>query len=281
MVMKRKNMMRRNLEQTIRKSIGRYLAIVAIIALGAGLFCGLRVTKVDMVATVQDFTDRQNMFDVQVLNSFGWDEDSVRAISKVPGLADAEGGISLDALIHMGDGKDQAFKLLSIPETVNRVSLVAGRMPAAPDECLADNFYYDESILGTQIHISPLNEEMTLDSLAYDRYTVVGLAATPLYLNMQRGSTSIGTGSLTDYFYLPREGFSTDIFTEINLTLPGDYSVYTDAYDDAMDDMAEQLEAYCQPLADDRRAEILSDAEQQYADGKQEYDDGVAEYNEQ
>ena len=37
MVMKRKNMMRRNLTQTIRHSLGRYIAIMAIIALGAGL----------------------------------------------------------------------------------------------------------------------------------------------------------------------------------------------------------------------------------------------------
>ena len=274
-------MMRRNLQQTIRKSIGRYLAIVAIIALGAGLFCGLRVTKVDMVATVQDFTDRQNMFDVQVLNPFGWTEDNVAALAAQPGIADAEGGIAVDALLHGGDHKDQAYRLISIPEKVNQVSLVAGRMPQAPDECLADNFFNDESIIGQQIHVSPLNEETTLDMLSGDTYTVVGLAATPLYLNMQRGSTSIGTGSIADYFYLPREGFDLDFYTEINLTLPGDYAVYTDEYDDAMDHMAETLETVCDPMAVQRREDILADAEQEYADGKQEYEDGLKEFETQ
>ena len=278
MVMKRKNMMLRNLQQTIRKSAGRYLAIVAIIALGAGLFCGLRVTKVDMVATVQDFTDRQNMFDLQVLNTFGWTEDNVSSLAGMPGIADAEGSISMDALLHMGDQKDHAYRLISIPETVNQVSLVEGRMPTAPNECLADNFFNDSSIIGTQIHVSPLNDDDTLDALAYDSYTVVGLAATPLYLNMQRGSTSIGTGSISDYFYIPRDGFSLDFFTEINLTLPGDYAVYTDEYDNAMDDMAETLKAACIPMADQRRTDVLNEAETEYADGLREYEDGLQEF---
>ena len=134
--MRRKNMMRRNLSQTIRHSLGRYIAIMAIIALGAGLFTGLKVTKVDMVATVQSYTDRQNMFDVQVMNSYGWTEDDVLALSKTEGIADCEGTISLDVLVHMGNEEDSAFKILSIPERLNLPALDAGRMPAAPDECL-------------------------------------------------------------------------------------------------------------------------------------------------
>ena len=52
MVMKR-NAMRRNLRQSIVKSFGRYTAIAAIIALGAGLFVGLLMAKTDIVATGQ------------------------------------------------------------------------------------------------------------------------------------------------------------------------------------------------------------------------------------
>ena len=45
----RKNVMRKNLQQTILKSITRYIAIVLIIALGAAIFVGLRSTKTDMI----------------------------------------------------------------------------------------------------------------------------------------------------------------------------------------------------------------------------------------
>ena len=191
MVMRRKNMMRRNLTTTIRRSLGRYIAIVAIIALGAGLFTGLRVTKVDMIATVQRFTDQQNMFDLQVMNSYGWTDDDVFALSQTEGIADVEGTISLDVLVSLDGGEDSVFKVLSIPERLNRPELDKGRMPAAPDECVVESYYFDQSIIGKQLYISDANTGTTGDAMAYDCYTIVGTVSSPLYLNMQRGTRGI------------------------------------------------------------------------------------------
>ena len=278
MVMRRKNMMRRNLSQTIRHSIGRYIAIVAIIALGAGLFTGLRVTKVDMVATVQSYTDRQNMFDVQVMNSYGWTDDDVFELSKTEGIADCEGTISLDVLVHMGDNEDQAFKLLSIPERLNRPALDQGRMPSAPDECVVEGYFFGDDIIGKTLYISAANTESTLEAFAHDAYTIVGTVSSPMYLNMQRGSTSIGSGAISAYGYVPLSGLDQEVYTEINLTLEGDHRVYTDEYDNAMDRMAERLEVLCEPLAQKRYETVRSDAEEEYADGMAEYLDGMAEF---
>ena len=278
MVMKRKNMMRRNLVTTIRRSLGRYIAIVSIIALGAGLFTGLRVTKVDMVATVQRYTDRQNMFDLQVMNSYGWTDDDVFALSQTEGIADLEGTISLDVLVNTGDGEDSAFKVLSIPERLNRPALIDGRMPTAPDECVVEGYFLGSSIIGRQLHVSAANTDTALDAMAFDSYTIVGTVSSPMYLNMQRGSTSIGNGSISAYCYIPLDGFDQEIYTEINLTLEGDHTVYSDEYDNAMDDMAERLEVLCEPLAQRRYEEVLLEAEDAYADGMEEYLDGMAEF---
>ena len=280
MVMRRKNMMRRNLTQTIRHSLGRYIAIIAIIALGAGLFTGLKVTKVDMVATVQDYTDRQNMFDVQVMNSYGWTGDDVLALSKTEGIADCEGTISLDVLVHMGNEEDSAFKLMSIPERLNLPALDAGRMPAAPDECLVEGYFFDKNIIGKTLYISKNNKESTLDAFAYDAYTIVGTVSSPMYLNMQRGSTSIGSGAISAYGYIPMSGIEQEVYTEINLTLEGQHKVYSDAYDNAMDRMADRLEVLCEPLAQKRFETVRAEAEDEYADGMREYLDGVAEFRE-
>ena len=278
MVMKRKNMMRRNLSQTIRHSIGRYIAIVAIIALGAGLFTGLRVTKVDMVATVQDYTDRQNMFDVQVMNSYGWTADDVFALSQTSGIDGCEGTISLDVLVHMGDHEDQVFKLMSIPERLNRPSLVQGRMPTAPDECVVEGYYFGRDVIGKTLYISQNNTETTLDAFAHDAYTIVGTVSSPMYLNMQRGSTSIGNGSISAYGYIPMSGIEQEIYTEINLTLEGSHTVYSDEYDNAMDRLADRLKDFCTPLAQQRYETVVADAEAEYAEGMNEYLDGMAEY---
>ena len=89
MVMKR-NAMRRNLRQSIIRLLGRYIAIAMIIALGAALFVGLLMTKADMVATGQRFMEQQNMFDLRLMNSYGWEPehlDKIRALeSKVDKL---------------------------------------------------------------------------------------------------------------------------------------------------------------------------------------------------
>lgn len=278
MVMRRKNMMRRNLIQTIRHSLGRYIAIIAIIALGAGLFTGLRVTKVDMIATVQRYTDQQNMFDLQVMNSYGWTDDDLFALSQTVGIADLEGTISMDVLVQIDDGEDSVFKVLSIPERLNLPELNAGRMPTAPNECVVDGYYFDKSVIGKQVYISDANTDTTCDAMATDCYTIVGTVGSPLYLNMQRGSTSIGNGSIAAYCYIPLEGFDQEIYTEINLTLEGDYAVYSDAYDDAMDAMAKNLQELCKPLAQRRYEEVLLQAEDAYADGMAEYLDGMSEF---
>ena len=273
-----KNMMRKNLRQSIKTSLGRYIAIAAIIALGAGLFCGLRVTKKDMIATVQHYTDVQNMFDLRVMNTYGWTDEDVLAFSTVDGIADAEGSISLDVLLHFDGGEDSAYKVMSIPDMVNKVSLNAGRLPQNSDEILADGFFMNESVIGQTVYVSDANEETTQDSMAHESYTIVGLTATPLYLNMQRGSTTIGSGSLATYFYLPKDGFEMDVYTEINLTLEGDYAVYSDEFDDAMDDMADLIEPIAQPMADQRFVDVKLEAEEEYADGMREYLDGMAEF---
>ncbi|MBP3674326.1 MAG: FtsX-like permease family protein [Oscillospiraceae bacterium] len=276
----KKNMMRKNLRQSILKSMGRYLAIVAIIALGSAMFVGLRATKTDMVATGQKFTDDQNMFDFRLLNTYGWEKEDVDKIAALDGVVDAESVVSLDVIVQMGEveGAETVYRFYNLSETVNQVDLRGGRMPERADECLVDGFRYDDSILGTRITLSGENEADTLDSMAYRTYTVVGYVATPLYMDMNRGNTSVGSGTLTSYIYIPMEGFDVDYYTEIDITIPGDYAIYTDAYEDALDAAADELEPQVQQLADDRFAEMLAEAESEYADGYAEYADGLKEF---
>ena len=278
MVMKR-NVMGKNLRQTIKNSLGRYIAIVLIIALGSGMFVGLLTTKSDMVATAQEFTDDMNMFHLRLLNTYGWTAADVEAVSKLDGVASAEGAIMLDVLGHFGDNtEDAVYRLHAIPETVTKVELIGGRMPAGPDECLMDGSHADDSVLGTQFTVSPDNETTTLDSLSDHTFTVVGYVSTPLYMDLSRGSTTIGNGSLANYLYIPAETFTVDYFTEIDITIEGEYEIYSDALDDAMVDMADQLEPHITILAQHRYEDVMQQARSEYTDGLAEYEKGLAEY---
>ena len=281
MVMK-KNAMRKNLSQSILKSFGRYLAIILIIALGSSLFVGLVMTKFDMVETGQQYMDEQNMFDLRLVSPYGWDLEHVEEIARMEDVEAAEGVRYLDALATLGDiQENEVFRFYNLPKNLNKVLLRGGRMPENPNECLADGFIFGEDILGMQVSITDVNEEDTLDCFTEKTFTVVGYVASPLYMDMNRGSTAIGSGSLSSFFYIPEEAFDMDYYVEINVTIPGSFDVYTDAYNDAMEAAADRLEPHVTQLVFDRYHDIYNEAMAEYEDGVKEYEDGVKEYEEE
>lgn len=281
MVMRKRNAMSRNLLRSIKKSLGRYIAIALIIALGAGMFVGLRMTKADMVATGQKYTDEQNMFDLRLVCSYGWGEEELEKAKKLDGLVDVEGVFYTDLIVNINQSEDdQVYRFYTIPERINRLALLGGRMPESPKECLIDGFQNGDEILGKQVVIRENNEEDALEDVTYRTLTIVGYVRSPLYMDMNRGTTSVGNGSIKDCLYVPKGTFDVDYYTEIHATIPGDYKIYSDRYNDAMDSKAEELEEAVEALAAQRLVNLRAEAEEAYQDGWEEYMDGVREYTE-
>lgn len=279
MVMKR-NAMRRNLRQSIVKSFGRYIAIAMIIALGAGLFVGLLMTKADMVATGQRFMEEQNMFDLRLMNGYGWEWEHLEEIQQIDGIVEAEEVQYLDLIARMnGAEEDSVYRFLAIPKKVNKIALRGGRMPEAPNECLIEGFHMDDDILGRTVTIQQTNEEESLESVTESIFTVVGYVATPLYMDMNRGTTSVGNGSLSGFFYIQPEALDMNYIPEIHITLPGDYDIFTEKYNDAMEAAADVLEPQLTDLADERLINVRREAEEKYQEGLEEYRDGLKEYH--
>ena len=172
----------------------------------------------------------------------------------------------------------EAVEKYSLADASAADAILQDMLPGAREQAayMGEDFYgfSHETICSVQ----RADSQILSVRFAYDAYTSVGTVSSPMYLNMQRGSTSIGSGAISAYAYIPMSGIEQEIFTEINLTLPGDHKVYTDAYDNAMDRMAERLEVLCAPLAQKRYETVIEEAEREYADGMQEYLDGMAEY---
>ena len=277
MVMKR-NAMRTNLRQSIFKSLGRYIAIAMIIAVGASIFVGLRMTKADMVATGQRYMDKQNMFDLRLVTDYGWGRDQVADIAALEGISGAEGVFYVDLIARQANAEEDVYRFYTLPQNLNRVVLEEGRMPETPNECLADGYLNSRDILGKQVTVSPGNEESSLEAMAETTFTIVGFVRSPLYMDMNRGTTSVGSGSIANYIYVPEEAVDTDYYPEIHITLPGEYAVYSETYNDALEAAADRLEVQLDPIAQDRLSQVVQEAEEAYADGYGEYMDGLQEY---
>ena len=275
MVMKR-NAMRKNLRQSILKSFGRYIAIVMIIALGAAMFVGLLMTKTDMVATGKKFTDELNMFDLRIMNSYGWTQADVDRIAQLEGVVDAEGLLYTDIIVRVGESEDDSvYRFYSMPQKINLVSLRGGRMPEKADECVIVGYQMDDAILGTTIRISDTNSEDALDTLTEKTFNIVGYVATPLYMDMNRGTTAVGNGSVANCLYVLPEAMELEYIPEINITIPGDYNLYTEQYNDAMQDMADWLEPQLEEMAQNRYETVKAEAMDAYREGLKEYAEGV------
>ena len=106
---------------------------------------------------------------------------------------------------------------------------------------------------------------------------MVGYVASPLYMDMNRGTTSVGTGSLNNIVFVPREAMDVDYYTEIHLTLPGAHEIYSDEYNDVLSDAVEMLEPKTEFLSKQRFSAMKREAEQEYSDGVKEYEDGLQE----
>ncbi|MGM9607359.1 MAG: ABC transporter permease [Oscillospiraceae bacterium] len=244
--------------RSIRTFFGRYMALLLIVALSAGFFAGLKITQDAMVHTGDKFLSEQNFYDFQLLSTLGFTGEDVERVSELSGVEAAEGSYSLDAMVAC-DGSDRPVKLLALPEEVNLPRLVAGRMPAAENECLADDERFGEDDLGTTIRIAEENDESVTAQLAGEEYTIVGIVDSPLYLNLERGTTGIGSGSLYTFFYLPKENFTSEVYTEVNVTLLETAEIYSEEYDELIEDHKEEITQLCSQLADERYETLLAD----------------------
>ena len=176
----------KNNRRELKKTLGRFLAIVAIVALGVSMLIGLQAAKPSMVNTCNRYLNDTSFFDLQLASSIAFDKDAPDTFRSIAGVRSAEGSISSD-LLAIVDGKEQVFKTHMLLPTINQVQLTAGRMPEASHEVLADDLAFSPEGLGQEISV--VHQEDSVFS--QDSYTIVGLCNSPQYLNMNRGTSTL------------------------------------------------------------------------------------------
>ncbi len=265
----------------IRGSLGRYIAIFAIVMLGVGLFAGLKATTPAMIQTGNDYLTEQNFFDLRLLSSVGFHQSDTDSLREMEETADVEGAVSADALCDSGDGNESVYKFHTVPETVSRIVVTAGRMPQRADECVLDAALYGEEAVGSKIRVTDNNDEDTLEMFQERTFTAVGIVRSPYYINFERGTSSIGDGKITAFLYVPKEAFACDYLTEIYVTAKQKYDVYTDAYEDYIDSIQGGMEAQTEMLVAARYQELTDEAQEKIDDAQAQLDEKKAEAEEE
>ncbi len=269
----------------IKKSKGRFISILAIVALGVAFFAGLKITPEDMKYTADKYFDDYNLMDIRIVSTLGLTEDDVEEVGKIKGVEKSIGTYSMDALTLYED-KETVLKVDSYvsPDQINGMRLIEGRFPEKPNECLAE-VGHDNVLnipLGTKLQLYLGKDDDLSDSLDNTDFTVVGTVQVPYYLSFEKGNTAIGNGRVSSFIIVPQENFNLDVFTDIYLTVEGakEINSYKDNYFDVIDPVVSDLKELAKKREILRYEDIIGEATDKLEEGKQEYYDGKAEADE-
>ncbi|MCM1539855.1 MAG: FtsX-like permease family protein [Blautia sp.] len=265
----------------IKESFGRFIAILAIVALGVGFFAGLKVTRDAMVTTTGNYLEEQEFYDFRLLSTMGFEEEEAAYLRQQEGVLGAEGAVSFDIIFQDAAGNESVAKVHSITEELNRLVVLKGRMPENAEECVVDANVFTEESIGEALLLSENNAEEDLEHFARREYTIVGIVQSPLYIQYERGNTSLGTGKVSGFIYLPYEGFDVDYYTEIYVKFAEGFSLYSDTYKDFIEEKEAVWEDCASQAADMRYQRILADAEEELADAKEEFETEKADAEEE
>lgn len=277
-----KNAMQKDFWREIQHTRSRFFSIMILVALSVAFLSGLKATAPDMKRTGDDYLDSLHLADIQVLSTLGLTDNDITSLRAQDKVEDAEGEYVIDAFAS-SDSLDAVVKVLSLTgRGINEVLLRDGRMPERADECVVEENMLSlmNIAIGDRITLTP-GDDLS-DALAQDTYTVVGTVRSPVYLAVERGTSTLGSGTVKAYLYLPREAFTLDYYTAAYVRVSGaaEMTAFYSDYDDYIDAVIDELEPFGDARAQLRHDDLVDEATEKLDDAQKELDDAKAEADE-
>ena len=267
----KKNVLRKDFIIEIKKTMGRFVSIFFIVALGVAFYSGIRASEPSMRITADQYFDDSELMDLKVMGTMGLTKADIKAIGKVSGIEAVEGGYSKDVLCPVGDN-EKVVHMLSKEKNFNQVSVVEGRLPEKAGECLVDEDFlsYTDLKVGDTVTFHSGDGEALTDSLVTDTYKIVGIGNSPLYISFGRGSSTIGTGEISGFVVVDKSSFDMDVYTEayVKVSDAEEKIAFTDEYNNLSDAAKEAVSAIEEERCAVRKQEIVDEANEKLADSE-------------
>ena len=270
----KKNRLNTNSIRTIKKAFPRFLSLIVMSLLGVMVFVGLLATSPDMLATLDNYYDKQNVYDLKILSTMGLIEDDIESLKKIKNVKEVEGSYSTDILLS-SDNNEYVVNISSLPRKINAIELVKGKLPTKDNEIVVEaNF-----ITKTKYKIGDTITVDT-DNLKNRELTIVGTVTSPLYFNQTnlsqtRGTSSLGTGTVNYYSYVIDTNFDVDYYTNIYITINDSKEKITskDDYLALIDNATDEIEKIKNIQEDNRYQKIYNDALSEIEEKEEEIND--------
>jgi len=279
----------KDLFREIWRTKSRFLAILAIVAIGCGFFAGVKSSCPDMKLTAATYYEEYNLADFHIMSNYGLDDTDIEAIKETVNVRGISGGYSADVMVKSDDKNNLVLKAISYdlenPDTadnMNRPLLIEGRLPEKSGECVVEQskLANGKLAIGSKIQLY-LEKDDISESLKVTEYEIVGTINTPSYVGFQYGTTTVGDGEIDTYILIPEEDFAFDVYTDVYLTLQETEGLdpFEDEYGQIIEENTDLLENN-DKLTYNRYNDIVAEAQEELDDAKQELADGEAEAEE-
>lgn len=267
----------KNTFREISKTKNRFLSILLICAIGVGFFSGVRAACDDMKISADNYYDRNNLFDLRVLSTFGLTENDEKALLEVEGIDGVFSSKYTDLSMHSGDQEYLTRVYSAHSDNINTIEILSGRNIQNEGECIISGNLLKGgfAVIGEKITLEDLTDAEEFP-LSKTEYTVVGIYNTPMFISVtQRGSTNIGDGSIDAFMIVDGADFTQDVYTEIYLRSEKlkNAKSYSDEYKELRDRLSDILEELGTERSVIRTEEVLSEPRQEILDGEKELED--------
>lgn len=271
----------------IKISLGRFLSILCIVAIGVAFFAGIKASAPDMKNSADTYFDKYNVQDIQVYSTIGLTKKDVAAIKKIKGVKSVQPSFSMDTLSQI-DSTQMVIKVISygIDQKMNKIRVVEGRMPERENECLveassATNKLYGTFHIGDTIKLQSGTDEVLSKSLKHTKYKIVGTCYNPNYLSYEKGSSNIGSGTVNSFIYIQNTNVLKDYYTEVDVCVKGakDLDCYSDEYFDVVDPVLKKIKKISNKQIDARIQSYQSELEEKKQEANDKFKDAENQFN--
>ena len=283
----------------IKNTYKRFLSILVMAFLGVGFFAGVRAASPDMVDTIDQYYKESQVYDIKILSTLGLTNDDIDAISEIDEIENTVGTYETEGKIEI-DNKEIITKIMSV-EKLNKPILLKGNLPKTQNECVVEDSFLtaNHKSIGDTIEVeaekTKNDEGEEVEYLNKNILKIVGTVKSPLYISRDRGTSSLGSGKIDYYIYVPKENIkANEIYTNIYIKLKNseNYTTSSEKYEEYIAEVKEKIEAIKEERekarhdklvdiatrkvkeAEEKLNENKQNAQQQIEEAKQEIENG-------
>ena len=247
---KMKNKLLKHIFKKIKDNNKRFLSLFCMAFLGVGFFTGIQSCGPDMLKTLDNYYDENNVYDIEIISNLGLTNNDIEELKKINDVKEVIGTYTKDTYLEL-DNKEFVLRIIGLNNNINKVYLSDGKLPSNNSEIVVDKLLLEENNLKINDTITIMNEKKK----------IVGTVISPIYFSTERPTTTLGNGKVNYYAYANEEVVKEEAFTNIYITVKQAKKMVTnsDEYLDTISKVIDSVENMKEERQDVRYSELYGE----------------------